>query len=682
MRQEKGKTIRSILLLLAVCLHWACANPTSDPSPEAPVNSPTAEAADSSAVAPSRAEPNIVEAIDQGKRAYSEGVEVWAYGDALSVQLELENFDVLEAELARIRSGDSRFTSPHSKLFVFYRQLDSPRRFGENAYTSEWLDHLYRLRAWMAAYPDSQAAKVIAARALTHVSRFRSGLSRYPVALDDWLGMPARTAGELLRRAQESDAPKDAAFYDAWMLYLGPRGDAKRLEEMLNRALELDPGYYPALGTFLDYMSRQEKPEVAVRVLRAHPEMIAMVVPDKLSSFRGPGLAADEVFKSYEGLRKDYPGSAYVLTRYAWAAVDFDDKERAKKLYSEIGDRNDALPWTNLEYMGWGRTLFGNDWKPEAKEAIHFPELDPLARRPEAVETTLTWQLDLLWVKGRYAEIEALAQRWATDGSKLPGGMTRSSFLLDNPSVKFAESRRQEYFRQFPESVWARTLALDYLVGLAYKSRGREAAREVSQKQWEGFYKELGQAREIFDQGFHQDLSHPVKFYASGIRIANGLGLDRKFVDLCYQKALQTNDDPAEAAVAMGFYLLPRWHGRAGDVETFANSEFEAGRRHVYYLIRRAYKVMTPPLPEFEDDKLVAGAVDFAERLGGVPGWSEVADFAWKLDRREVARSAFEHLGKDWSPAHFHSRRRYEAIRAWAMGRGQRPVFKEPTEDY
>jgi hypothetical protein len=108
-------------------------------------------------------------------------------------------------------------------------------------------------------------------------------------------------------------------------------------------------------------------------------------------------------------------------------------------------------------------------------------------------------------------------------------------------------------------------------VDLAWKWRGEGWASTVTPEGWEGFKKELAMARQLLEAN-PSSKAWPENL-ALMQTVALGQSWSRDDYERLFAEAIRIEPDYYEFYCNKAYYLLPRWHGRKGEWEEFAEQE-------------------------------------------------------------------------------------------------------------
>ncbi len=185
--------------------------------------------------------------------------------------------------------------------------------------------------------------------------------------------------------------------------------------------------------------------------------------------------------------------------------------------------------------------------------------------------------------KARFPGGEWKIQRFITTLSKYPGGTDRPDSDWLSHMTYF-----QSWMKQFPNSITARVAYANALTDYAWKARGSGWASTVEEDGWKRFRERLQQARKVLEELPVARRTCPT-WHRAMLTVALGQSWERGEYDQLVQDAIRLEPLFQPVYTARAYSLLPRWHGKEGDWETFAKENAdkiggEAGDALYYYI--------------------------------------------------------------------------------------------------
>jgi Domain of unknown function (DUF4034) len=136
------------------------------------------------------------------------------------------------------------------------------------------------------------------------------------------------------------------------------------------------------------------------------------------------------------------------------------------------------------------------------------------------------------------------------------------------------ETIHREWIAAFPQSITARVAYAQFMVAYAWQARGSDYADKVTEEGWRLFRERLAAARGILEDS--RTLAPCPVWWQARLRVALGQGEKNADYEALFQQAKRAEPRFFYHDLSLAYYLLPRWHGEAGDWE--AAAEREIGR--------------------------------------------------------------------------------------------------------
>jgi hypothetical protein len=150
-----------------------------------------------------------------------------------------------------------------------------------------------------------------------------------------------------------------------------------------------------------------------------------------------------------------------------------------------------------------------------------------------------------------------------------------SSFRLGTAASKAkytaTEQRLTRWEQAFPYSNVLPMVKGGLHLDLAWKWRGNGFADTVTEEGWRGFKAELAAARQIIENNPAEQV-YP-EYYALMQTVALGQGWPREEYMRLFNRAIDIEPEYYKFYCRVAYYLLPRWHGKKGEWERFAEEQ-------------------------------------------------------------------------------------------------------------
>lgn len=223
-----------------------------------------------------------------------------------------------------------------------------------------------------------------------------------------------------------------------------------------------------------------------------------------------------------------------------------------------------------------------------------------------------------------------------------------------------------------PQSVTARIAYADFLESYSWKARGGGYADTVSKEGWRIFFERLDGARKALDEARALPEKDPVWW-----RVALSLGRAQQWEMPEINKVLEEGKrfEPKFWGydTDYAFTLMPRWYGKPGDWEKYAEASaarpdglgIEVYARIVLYLRHRYDNIFRESHASWPKARegLEVLRKKYPESLELV---SETAMLAATAEDRPLAKAMFDRLGDTYIPQVWGGADRFVHVRHWA----------------
>lgn len=189
-------------------------------------------------------------------------------------------------------------------------------------------------------------------------------------------------------------------------------------------------------------------------------------------------------------------------------------------------------------------------------------------------------QVQQLLVEKRFDELEKMAEGFLVNKDRFPSGKWKLYYYFT--AIKASISKRdiagylkrvgliEQWIGKYPDSAMAKIALMDVYTGLAWAYRGAGYGNTVSKKGKADFRATLEKVIAMGNRLRVKNIKNP-HLYRSLIAASNGLGVDRKSLEKLAMESSEIDPlyYPVYFPVMIG--LLPRWGGKRGEIERFAN---------------------------------------------------------------------------------------------------------------
>lgn len=370
------------------------------------------------------------------------------------------------------------------------------------------------------------------------------------------------------------------------------------------------------------------------------------------------------------------------------------------------GNKKDGIQYSfEAEGEVTGNTLEGNSesgiailhkgTKVETRENRTADNaLEGIERRPEDPVPDDISSDEVRWLvqEGHFERLRGVALR-ATDPpiqTEYGGWAAESLFdgLIvwsgDSDELERHNSRLREWARDWPESHIPRIALISAYKNLAWAWRGSGFADTVTEEGWERFRENL-EAAESLAGALDEEGCRSAALFSAWITLGMGRGYDRKEMEDLLRRGLEADPRYHPVYANYAYYLLPRWHGSAREVERFARDSIKhaAGfedegmyARVAHWTARyEGWDTMRDDY-SFDYELIARGFRRLMDAYGETDYLlSGFAKLACIYEDRKTARELLAKIGDDPHLGGWHYRKDFDFGRRWAMS--ERPTWRE-----
>jgi hypothetical protein len=295
-----------------------------------------------------------------------------AYSAQISNLLDHEDFAQLEQIARQNRADKGRLVGGVWKTYAFYEGLGNPTA-GQEKNEAYYALQIKRAKKWIAAYPDSTAARL----ALAHIYldygwNARGSDYADKVSESQWkkFGSGSTYAKSLLLEAA-SLKERDPAWYSMMQqLALAESWDKALVRELFDQATVFEPGYYHYYRQYANYLLPQwyGEPgelvtfadEVFSRVSDPQASMLYFYTVGTITCYcqeameELPKASYAKAKQGYDYVSRFYGVSNLNANRLAMLAFTFKDQATARDAFAFIYKR-DPNVWPLEDSFNWVR---------------------------------------------------------------------------------------------------------------------------------------------------------------------------------------------------------------------------------------------------------------------------------------------------------------------------------------
>jgi hypothetical protein len=309
--------------------------------------------------------------------------------------------------------------------------------------------------------------------------------------------------------------------------------------------------------------------------------------------------------------------------------------------------------------------------------AQNAPAADDPIDSQEAREFRVT--VRQLFNAGSFAKLENIAETARSEKSRFRGGAWKLNVFyatVQGPgSLTSADSvweahiaRLSQWAAAYPASATPHVALARAYIRYAWKARGMGYAKTVTDKGWQLYRSRMQQARATLEAAQAVSAKDP-RWYRSMQDVALAQRWPRAQVDQLLESAIAAEPNYYYFYIAQANFLLPRWYGKTGEAEAFAQSIADriGGQEGdaIYFRIAEDMDCCgkRDRLPALSWDRIKEGFAALESLYGSINYQRNVmAYLAVRNKDQEFAARMFVRIGDDWnqdvwgSKANFDSR--------------------------
>ena len=296
------------------------------------------------------------------------------YESPIKQDFSQAKFDQLEKAASEARMGKGRVIGGVWKLYDFYDAIGKTF-IREHPDESDWNIYFDSLKQWIAAKPESAAARLSLAHAYMAYAWDARGRGYADSVTDkgwelfgDRIAMASATLAEASRLKE-----KDPYWYELMqMLALDQGWDKSQARELLEQAAASEPGYYHYYREYANFLQPRwygEEGEVEAfaeeisnRVGGQEGDFLYFEIASLLACQCDPdknalqSMSWPKIKLGYAALEQLYGVSDLKRNRFASMAVKAGDKPAAREAFANIGDNWDKSVWVSNAKLEYART--------------------------------------------------------------------------------------------------------------------------------------------------------------------------------------------------------------------------------------------------------------------------------------------------------------------------------------
>jgi len=265
----------------------------------------------------------------------------------------------------------------------------------------------------------------------------------------------------------------------------------------------------------------------------------------------------------------------------------------------------------------------------------------------------------------KFEQLEAIAAKARSQKERFLGGAWKLNVFyntIQGPGSLTATDavwnahmeRLQRWIEAKPESITPRVALAQAYLRFAWKARGKGYGDTVTSNGWKLFGERVQQARETLEKA-EAVSTKDAQWYRNMQTVALAQGWDRGQTDDLLQKASDLEPNYFYFYTAHANYLLPKWYGKPGDAEIFAQTiaDHLGGPEGnlVYFeiaLLDNCCKAKEQ-MPNLSWDRVKQGFTALEQLYGGTNHeLNAIAFMAVRQKDSQFSQQIFARIGDNW----------------------------------
>jgi hypothetical protein len=288
-------------------------------------------------------------------------------------------------------------------------------------------------------------------------------------------------------------------------------------------------------------------------------------------------------------------------------------------------------------------------------------------------------QVRSLFDQGAYSELDALAGRLRSQKLRFKGGAWQlntfyktigfpGSLTATDAEWQSRIAKLEQWIKDSPASPTPRVALAHAYVRFAWKARGNGLANTVTQEGWALFRQRVQSARTVLEDAAKIGATDP-QWYREMQTVALAQGWDRAQVDALASQALANEPGYYYFALAHANYLLPKWYGKPGESERYAEQVADqAGSDDgdaTYFMIAAELNCCRRTQAPALTWSRVRQGFTALDHLYGSNNYERnvMAYLAVRAGDTQTAQQVFARIGDDWDESVWRSKALFDASR-------------------
>ncbi len=291
------------------------------------------------------------------------------YKAHIAVLFVQHDYAQLEREIAAARATRARLQGGIWKVAMFYEALGKAIP-GFDGSKGDWDEHFAEIKKWIAAYPESAAARIVLAESYINYAWEARGNG----TADTVSGAGWSKFGERIQLAEVAllDAAKLKEKCPYWYesmqsVALAQGWDKEQERSLFDEATTFEPTYYQYYREYANYLMPRwygeegETQALAEEAAKKLPDPDGSIVYFEIASMLVcpcdeqdndmDNMSWPKIKQGYQALEKLYGRSRLRTNRFAYMSVVAKDKESAQAAFAQIGEDWNYKVWYDPRYF-------------------------------------------------------------------------------------------------------------------------------------------------------------------------------------------------------------------------------------------------------------------------------------------------------------------------------------------
>ncbi len=249
-------------------------------------------------------------------------------------------------------------------------------------------------------------------------------------------------------------------------------------------------------------------------------------------------------------------------------------------------------------------------------------------------------------------------------------------------------AKLQAWSDAYPQSPTPRIALGNMYISWAWKARGSGYADTVTAEGWRLMKERLEKARGYLEATENLSVKDP-EAYNALLRVALGQGWDKDEMNMVFQKGIELEPNYQQLYESKAYFLLPRWYGKPGEWEAFAETVADArggDEGDILYMSIARSQAWSERADFFKNtsisyERMQRGFEAAIRRNPDYP-WdvNSYCYFACIVDDRDTAKKLFQKISGYWQKDVWGSENDFKQWEQWASQSGSRPSLSIPGQ--